>query len=344
MIIPCQKFFTEDEKCYLSDRPFPAKISVIKNNDIWIRDYGPFFLKKGNKTVIAETVFNAWGAKFPPFTYDNKIPEAIAQKTGYPLVTSVPYIFEGGAIEVNGDGLAITTLDCLTGKNRNAAKDVNKVVKALCKAFGLRDMLVLPHGLHGDHTDGHIDNVARFVAKDRIVMCEATDKRSPNNVILTEAKYLIETWLKSHYGKSAKVDTLPLPPQRKLDDGQILPASYMNFIYANGALIFPKYKSPNDAKAKAYFESVYPDRQAREFIRRGQRTHNKKNCDLKITVFLFKRVTSNFLLIILEHAARRSASSGHAHPSTESCRRAERTPPSFRHIRCGLRCRWLRSP
>lgn len=260
VIIPCQKFFTEDEKCYLSDRPFPAKISVIKNNDIWIRDYGPFFLKKGNKTVIAETVFNAWGAKFPPFTYDNKIPEAIAQKTGYPLVTSVPYIFEGGAIEVNGDGLAITTLDCLTGKNRNAAKDVNKVVKALCKAFGLRDMLVLPHGLHGDHTDGHIDNVARFVAKDRIVMCEATDKHSPNNVILTEAKYLIETWLKSHYGKSAKVDTLPLPPQRKLDDGQILPASYMNFIYANGALIFPKYKSPNDAKAKAYFECVYPDR------------------------------------------------------------------------------------
>jgi agmatine deiminase len=260
LLLPAKNFLTDEEKASLANRPYPVNFIVIKTNDIWIRDYGPFFLKKGNKTVIAETVFNAWGAKFPPFTYDNKIPEAIAQKTGYPLVTSVPYIFEGGAIEVNGDGLAITTLDCLTGKNRNAAKDVNKVVKALCKAFGLRDMLLLPHGLHGDHTDGHIDNVARFVAKDRIVMCEATDKRSPNNVILTEAKYLIETWLKSHYGKSAKVDTLPLPPQRKLDDGQILPASYMNFIYANGALIFPKYKSPNDAKAKAYFESVYPDR------------------------------------------------------------------------------------
>jgi agmatine deiminase len=84
--------------------------------------------------------------------------------------------------------------------------------------------------------------------------------KSKNAQVLSEAKYLIETWLKAFYAKNAVVETLPLPPQRKLSDGQILPASYMNFIYANRALIFPKYKSPNDAKAKAYFESVYPDR------------------------------------------------------------------------------------
>ena len=120
-------------------------------------------------------------------------------------------------------------------------------------------MLVLPHGLHGDHTDGHIDNVARFVEKDRVVMCMTDNKRSPNYAILTEAKQFIESWLKDHY-ETAKVDTLPLPPQRVLDDGQILPASYMNYIYVNGGLIFPKYKCANDAKAKKYFESVYPDR------------------------------------------------------------------------------------
>jgi len=97
------------------------------------------------------------------------------------------------------------------------------------------------------------------VEKDRVVMCMTDNKRSPNYPILTEAKAFIENWLKGHY-ECAKVDTLPLPPQRVLDDGQILPASYMNYIYVNGGLIFPKYKSPNDAVAKKYFENVYPDR------------------------------------------------------------------------------------
>ena len=260
LLLPSKNFLTDEEKTALANRPFPVNFIVIKTNDIWIRDYGPFFMKKGNKKVVVETQFNAWGAKFPPWGLDNAIPQKIAAKMGLPLIESVPYIFEGGAIEVNGDGLGITTEDCLVGKNRNDVKHQNKVAKALRKAFGLKDLLVLPHGLHGDHTDGHIDNVARFVAKDRIVMCMADNKRSPNAPILSEAKFIIEKWLFRHYGESAVVDTLPLPPQRVLDDGQILPASYMNYIYVNGGLIFPKYKSPNDAKAKKYFESVYPDR------------------------------------------------------------------------------------
>ena len=140
--------------------------------------YNLFFMKKGNKKVVSETQFNAWGAKFPPWGLDNAIPQKIAEKQGLPLAESVPFIFEGGAIEVNGDGLGITTEDCLVGKNRNNNKDLSKVTKALCKAFGLKDLLVLPHGLHGDHTDGHIDNVARFVAKDRVVMCMTENKRS----------------------------------------------------------------------------------------------------------------------------------------------------------------------
>ena len=259
LLLPAKNFLTDEEKAALVDRPFPVNFIVIKTNDIWIRDYGPFFMKKGDKKVVSETLFNAWGAKFPPWGLDNAIPQKIAEKQKLPLNESVPFIFEGGAIEVNGDGLGITTEDCLVGKNRNDEKDLKKVVKALCKAFGLKEMLVLPHGLHGDHTDGHIDNVARFVEKDRVVMCMTDNKRSPNYAILTEAQQFIESWLKEHY-ETAKVDTLPLPPQRVLDDGQILPASYMNYIYVNGGLIFPKYKCPNDAKAKKYFESVYPDR------------------------------------------------------------------------------------
>ena len=188
LLLPSKSFLTDEEKAALANRPFPVNFIVIKTNDIWIRDYGPFFMKLGDKKVITETQFNAWGAKFPPWGLDNDIPQKIAAKTGLPLIESVPYIFEGGAIEVNGDGLGITTEDCLVGKNRNDVKHLNKVSKALRKAFGLKDLLVLPHGLHGDHTDGHIDNVARFVAKDRIVMCMADNKRSPNAPILSEAQ------------------------------------------------------------------------------------------------------------------------------------------------------------
>ena len=260
LLLPAKSFLTDEEKAALANRPFPVNFIVIKTNDIWIRDYGPFFMKKGDKKVVTETQFNAWGAKFPPWGLDNAIPQKIAEKQKLPLNESVPFIFEGGAIEVNGDGLGITTLDCLVGKNRNKPEDLSKIIKAICKMLGLKSLLVLPRGLNGDHTDGHIDNVARFVSKDRVVIAWDPNRKGKNATTLTEAKYLIETWLRAYYGKKATVDTLPLPPQRKLDDGQILPASYMNFIFVNGGIIYPKYKCKNDALAQKYFESVYPDR------------------------------------------------------------------------------------
>ena len=260
VLVPNAKFLTLDEKFALADRPFPVSIFFIPTNDIWIRDYGPFFVRVGKEVQIAETKFNAWGAKFPPWDKDNAIPSAIAKIFGYKKVPAVPYIFEGGAIEVNGDGLGITTLDCLVGKNRNKIADLSKVIKSLCKIFGLKSLLILPRGLHGDHTDGHIDNVARFVAKDRVVVASEKNSKSENAATLREAKLLIESWLKSFYGKKAAVDTLQLPPQRKLGDGQILPASYMNFIFANGALIYPKYKCAADKTAQQYFEKVFPGR------------------------------------------------------------------------------------
>ena len=260
VLVPKKNFLTTEEKFAVADRPFPASFFTIKTDDIWIRDYGPFFVKKGKETVISETAFNAWGAKFPPWKNDNQIPARIAEIFEYKKGDCVPYIFEGGAIEVNGDGLGITTLDCLVGKNRNKPEDLSKIIKAICKMLGLKSLLVLPRGLNGDHTDGHIDNVARFVSKDRVVIAWDPNRKGKNATTLTEAKYLIETWLRAYYGKKATVDTLPLPPQRKLDDGQILPASYMNFIFVNGGIIYPKYKCKNDALAQKYFESVYPDR------------------------------------------------------------------------------------
>ena len=260
VLIPSKNFLTPKEQRALEGTSVPVNFAVIKTDDIWIRDYGPFFVKKGRKTIVSEAVFNAWGAKFPPWKNDDKIPSRIAKAFDYTEGKKIPFIFEGGAIEVNGDGLGITTLDCLVGKNRNTHEDLSKIIKAISETLGLRSLLILPHGLNGDHTDGHIDNVARFVDTKRVVMAWDSSMKSKNAKNLTEAKFLIETWLKAFYGKDAKVDTLVLPPQRKLPDGQILPASYMNFIYVNGGLIYPKYKCKNDAVAQKYFESVYPDR------------------------------------------------------------------------------------
>lgn len=260
VLVPNKNFLSTEEIVALENPGFPVTLYPIKTDDIWIRDYGPFFVKQGKKTIVSETQFNAWGAKFPPWKNDNQIPARIMKATGYGKGASAPFIFEGGAIEVNGDGLGITTLDCLVGKNRNKPEDMSKIIKAISQMLGLKSLLILPHGLNGDHTDGHIDNVARFIAKDKVVIAWDKGMKSRNAQVLSEAKYLIETWLKAFYAKNAVVETLPLPPQRKLSDGQILPASYMNFIFVNGGLIYPKYKCKNDAVAQKFFEKAFPDR------------------------------------------------------------------------------------
>jgi len=242
----------------LRNLPHSPRFFEIPTNDIWIRDYGPLFVKQGPHTMAVKFEFNSWGEKFPPFVLDNAVPIALSRMLGCTLTRCSP-ILEGGALEFNGDGLCITTEDCLVGARRNHQTQRKAVERSLKESCGLRSLLVLPGGLHGDHTDGHIDNVARFVAKDRVVMASTSDASSPNYEILSENNSLIKKWLTSFYPE-ARVDTLPLPPQRVLDNGEVLPASYMNFIYANGALIVPTYACPEDEDALRYFRSVYPDR------------------------------------------------------------------------------------
>lgn len=260
----------------LGKNPFKVTLFKIPTNDLWIRDYGPFFTKANKKTRMVATRFNAWGEKFPPWDLDSKVPERLAEALGLKL-QSIPFIFEGGALEFNGDGFALSSIPCLVGKNRNSSEDAVALRKKLRSALGLDTIVSIPQGLEGDHTDGHIDNVARFVAKDRIVMCWERDPASENFRRLNEAKFILEKCLKARYGSSAQVDTLPLPPQRKLGS-ETLPASYSNFIFANGALIFPKYDEALDQIAAAYFKSVFPDREiiginARTVIEEGGSLH-----------------------------------------------------------------------
>ena len=208
----------------------------IPHNDIWIRDYGPFFVKDG----IVEYEFNAWGEKFPPWDLDNLVPQKIAELMNLP-VKSFPWILEGGAVEFNGDGLCLTTEPCLCGKARNAADKRDELLNDIKTSFNLKSILVLPDGLPGDHTDGHIDNLARFVAKNRVVMAEGFDTS------------LVKDYLQKYY-EDVIVDSLPLPSLGE-------PKSYMNFIFVNGGLIVPTYNCAYDSIALDYFQRIFPDRE-----------------------------------------------------------------------------------
>lgn len=235
---------------------YPLELFEISTDDIWIRDYGPLFVEKDDQLHAVSFGFNAWGEKFPPWDTDNQVPARIADALGISHVAE-SLIFEGGAIEINGYGAGMTTRDCLVGPNRNPDTDLPEIETAIKEALGLSSLLVLPGGLAGDHTDGHIDNVARFVAPDRIVLAREDDPSSPNHEMLRDAHLRISAWRPG--GMPLTIRTLPLPFQRTLGD-EILPASYMNFIYVNGGLIVPLYRSVHDDEALSYFKQAYPDR------------------------------------------------------------------------------------
>jgi len=258
LLIPPERTVPESISCTWTDFKYPVYIHQIPTNDIWIRDYGPFFLQGTEGKLQVKFEFNAWGAKFPPWDRDNQVPQHTSRLLNQMLLSFSP-VLEGGAMEFNGNGIGMTTEDCLIGDNRNPASQLPQIVTLIRKVFGLEELIILPRGLFGDHTDGHIDNLARFVGPTRIVMCSISDTASPNYPIFADTKQRLLAWMRTRPETTWQLDELPLPPQR-LSGEEVLPASYMNFIYVNGGVLVPTYDSPNDQIALAYFQSIYPDR------------------------------------------------------------------------------------
>lgn len=241
----------------------PVFLHSVSNNDIWIRDYGPFFLNGAEGQFQVQFRFNAWGAKFPPWDDDARVPQHTSRILNQRLLSFAP-VLEGGAMEFNGAGIAMTTLDCLVGPARNHSEQLPQIINLIRQVFGLEDLIVLPQGLYGDHTDGHIDNVARFVGPHRIVMAQCNDPHSPNYETLNIVRQQLLSWMRSQPEKDWILDELPLPEQRHVGT-EILPASYMNFIYVNDALLVPLYGGPEDKIALDYFKQVYPKRKVEGF-------------------------------------------------------------------------------
>ena len=232
--------------------PSPAvTVLLLPFGDIWLRDTGPLgIVGADGSRALVDFDFNGWGGKYE-MPGDEDIGARLAATTGLPC-RHVPMIFEGGAIDTDGTGLFVTTEQCLLNPNRNPTLDRRQIETLLAGALGLSSMLWLGDGLVNDHTDGHVDNLARFVAPGVLAVPEATTADDPNRAIYDDA-----TSRARAYG--LEVAAMPSVGRYEID-GAIVPASYMNFCITNGAVIVPQYGAPNDAAALAALAPFFPDR------------------------------------------------------------------------------------
>ncbi|MEQ8523325.1 agmatine deiminase family protein [Gracilimonas sp.] len=234
-----------------------------KINDVWARDCGPIFVQhESGNFVITDWDYNAWGEKYPPWEDDNAIPAFIADKYGVNRVRP-GIILEGGSIDVNGDGALLTTESVLLHENRNPDLSKEDIEKYLRTYLGVNQIIWLKRGLAGDDTDGHIDDLTRWLNKDTVLTMVCEDKEDVNYEALQEnLEILKQVELKG--GNKLNIETLPLP-QTKIDgatvDGsEYVPASYANFYIANGTVLVPLYDKKYDGKALELLRKYFPGR------------------------------------------------------------------------------------
>jgi agmatine deiminase len=230
--------------------PF-AEVIVEPFGDIWLRDTGPIVVGSGKHRRAQGFGFNGWGGKYD-LEGDEDIGRRLAAAAGLPF-EKVDWVLEGGAIDGDGSGMVVTTEQCLLNPNRNTLSR-EKVEERLQRDLGFERVVWLGSGRLNDHTDGHVDNLARFVAPGRIAIPTASED-DPNEAVYKDA---------AHRLADAGLDIVTLPsPGRVLDeDGDVIPASYMNFYIGNAAVVVPQYGAPNDKAAVDAVQALFPDRVA----------------------------------------------------------------------------------
>ena len=220
--------------------------------DIWLRDTGPIVLKQGGLPSAASFRFNGWGGKYD-LEGDDTIGLRLAE-TADIEATRYGWVLEGGAIDTDGTGLFATTEQCLLNPNRNPGMSREEVEARLREGLGADRILWLGGGLLNDHTDGHVDNLARFVGESRIAIPVADGEHDPNAAVFADARARAEAF---------GLDVAPLPsPGRVEREGEIIPASYMNFYIGNAAVVVPVYGAANDDAAVEAIGALFPGRTA----------------------------------------------------------------------------------
>jgi agmatine deiminase len=230
----------------------------IPYGDIWLRDTAPIFGIDAEGDITPSIFgFNGWGGKYV-LPGDEGVSRAIAAAARTPARV-FPWVLEGGSVEVDGEGTVLTTRQCLLNENRNPGLNQAAIEQGLVEALGVEKVLWLGDGLLNDHTDGHVDTVARFVAPGVVVAMEPSSAGDPNRDTLLR---LLADLQEMHdaAGRRLTVETLPSPGAILDEEGRPMPASYVNFYIANHAVVVPTYGSPSDGTAVARLASLFPER------------------------------------------------------------------------------------
>ncbi len=230
----------------------------IPTNEPWCRDHGPIFLTRDEdpKLAVVDWDYNGWGNKYPPFDLDEVVPTRIAEQFSLPLFLP-RMILEGGSIDVNGAGALLTSEGCLLNPNRNPALSREQIEDRLRDYIGVRDIHWLGLGTEGDDTDGHIDNLARFVSETTVLAIVEHDRGSPNHAPLQENLQRLRDMKVS----GRDLDVVEMPTVRRLvREDLVLPASYANFYIGNTVVLAPIYGEPNDDVALGILREHFPNR------------------------------------------------------------------------------------
>ena len=234
------------------------------HDDVWCRDHGPIFVKQAatGEVAVTDWEFNAWGGKFPPWDGDNAIPGRIAATLGMQSFKG-GMILEGGAIEINGAGQLLTTEAVLLNPNRNPHLSREQIEQLLRDGLGVSEILWLRQGIEGDDTDGHIDDLARFVNPQTILACVDRNAASPNRQILEENLSRLRSFIGPN-DRAFEVLEIPLPEGCEVPGWRlpVLPAAYVNFLIVNGGVLVPTFRQPkNDDRALGIIRELFSDRE-----------------------------------------------------------------------------------
>lgn len=229
----------------------------FETNDAWCRDHGPAFVVRGEEKAVVDWAYNAWGDKYPPYDLDDVIPTKIARQFNLPLFEP-GIVMEGGSVEFNGAGTILTSTACLLNENRNPHLGKEQIETYLKEFYGAEQVLWVGEGIVGDDTDGHIDDITRFVNEDTVLTVVEDNREDENYSLLQENLEALRA-MRLPDGRALNIVELPMPSPVIYEDTR-LPASYANFYIANAAVIVPVFNDKNDEKALSIIQQAFPDR------------------------------------------------------------------------------------
>ena len=229
----------------------------IRTVDVWVRDYGPTYVRGGEGAVV-KWAFNAWGNKYEDLRPDDQAGTEMAASSGLTVITP-GIVLEGGSIDVNGTGSLLTTEQCLLNPNRNPGIGTEKLELILRTNLGTGNIIWLGSGIEGDDTDGHVDDIARFIGPRKVAVAVEADRSDSNFEVLEENLKRLEV-SRDQDGKPLEIVEIPMPPRVTASNGR-LPASHLNFYIGNDAIIVPTFGGKSDGIALERIQDAFPKRE-----------------------------------------------------------------------------------